>query len=437
MAKKGSPKQKKLTYQVVFSYLIMNLVSISLFTYVLSNNQIELISENTRYKSIELTQGLSQNLNSELSNQTIEIESIVDEAFHSQNIPYLIIVNDSVKYHHGGIEVVPEDIEIQVAKSLSLKEYSGAPVHLNFDSEKRTLDFYIPLTREVKTVVMGRVELTEFSDRFTTLYQSIGITVLLLSLMYLIFGIVLHKSVMQPIVKLFEATGKVAQGKFDFRVSIKRNDEIGALADRFNYMTETIEKSVESLEIHMRKIEEAKKQIEIMAITDELTKLYNRHYLFEKLNFLIRLSGRYKCKLGIMILDVDFFKKVNDNYGHKTGDEVLKAVAATIIKTCRKVDIASRYGGEEMVVVCPETNLENTILLAKRLNKAIEKISFKLSDTENLTVTVSIGVTEFSIMKDSSKKTLDAAELIDAADSALYKAKENGRNRVEVFGIES
>ncbi len=426
--------RRKLTYQVGFLYLIMNLVSISLFTYVLSNNQIELISENTRFKAIEITQSLSQILNSELNEKADNLNEIIEQAFANQNIPYLILHNDSIQFQSANFKEIPADLTMQIAKSMSIKEYSGAPFHLNFNSADRVLDFYIPLNRMEQYIVVGRIELSEFNDRFTALYQSIIVTIVALMIMYLLFGGLLHQSVIRPLVKLFEATDKVAQGKFDFRVDIKRKDEIGALADRFNLMTETIEKTMDSLSAQMKKIEAAKRQIEKMAVTDELTKLYNRRYLYDKLNYLIDMSQRYKTPLGLIILDVDFFKKVNDTYGHQTGDSVLKIVSLCLKKSCRSTDIVARYGGEEMVIVCPQTNLEQTELLAQRINKAIEKVQIKLPEGVDLKITASLGVSELLLLSKLTGKTQHSpTDLIEAADQALYNAKHNGRNRVEIL----
>ena len=130
--------------------------------------------------------------------------------------------------------------------------------------------------------------------------------------------------------------------------------------------------------------------------------------------------------------DIDFFKKVNDNYGHAVGDCVLKTIAKTIKKELREEDIASRYGGEEFIFLLPHTKLDEALVVAERLRKKVEKKKinveeYNIKDVKEISVTISIGVSEYN----KNDKTPEA--LYKNADSALYKAKEGGRNRVVVF----
>ena len=130
--------------------------------------------------------------------------------------------------------------------------------------------------------------------------------------------------------------------------------------------------------------------------------------------------------------DIDFFKKVNDTYGHAVGDCVLKNVAKTIKKELREEDIASRYGGEEFIFLLPHTNIEEARIVAERLRKAIEKKKINIEDynienTKEISVTISIGVSEFN------KADKMPEILYKKADEALYQAKDGGRNRVVVY----
>jgi diguanylate cyclase (GGDEF)-like protein/PAS domain S-box-containing protein len=154
--------------------------------------------------------------------------------------------------------------------------------------------------------------------------------------------------------------------------------------------------------------------------TDSLTQVSNRRALFELLEFEKNRSERYKRHFCVLMIDIDHFKKVNDTFGHQTGDIVLVKVAEIIRKIIRKVDIIGRYGGEEFIVALTETNLPGALVVAEKIRKAIQDTTF----ADNLRVTVSLGVAVF-------QPGSSIVELISEADIHLYAAKKNGRNRVE------
>jgi two-component system, cell cycle response regulator len=162
-----------------------------------------------------------------------------------------------------------------------------------------------------------------------------------------------------------------------------------------------------------------------MAITDQLTGLHNRHYMARHLDTLMKNSVESGKPISFLVMDIDYFKSVNDNHGHDSGDEVLKEFAARISANIRGIDLACRYGGEEFVVVMPETDLAFAYTVAERLRQSIEVAPFRISRPPNsLRITVSIGMA-------SSVGGNDTAEgLLHRADLALYRAKREGRNRV-------
>ncbi|MBF0411191.1 MAG: diguanylate cyclase [Desulfamplus sp.] len=182
----------------------------------------------------------------------------------------------------------------------------------------------------------------------------------------------------------------------------------------------------------MKAFSESQRQIQEMAITDELTKLYNRRYFYSKLNEEFEKAQRYKRDISCIMIDIDFFKKVNDQYGHDTGDNVLRAVSNCIKSTCRSIDIVARYGGEEIIILLPETDKFKAALVAEKIRKLIEnkEIAYDKED-KTVKVTISLGVADF--VSDDIVKHLDPNQFIKNADSALYHAKNSGRNRVEIF----
>lgn len=164
------------------------------------------------------------------------------------------------------------------------------------------------------------------------------------------------------------------------------------------------------------------KETQTQAITDALTGLYNRRGMIQLGEFELRRARRIGRPFCGMIFDVDHFKRVNDHYGHKVGDEVLQKLAERCQKTSRSVDLISRYGGEEFVILLPETNLESARRVAERLRQSIMNEPFP-TDAGSLRITISIGVAE-------AKDADSLHSLIERADIALYKAKNAGRNRV-------
>ena len=202
----------------------------------------------------------------------------------------------------------------------------------------------------------------------------------------------------------------------------------------YNHFDKITQKEIEYLEEiksqAIATLTRAKSYIEVLehATLDALTGYNNRHQFEKRLKEMTAYAKRQNQPLCCIMSDIDFFKKVNDTYGHAVGDCVLKSVAKTIKKELRESDIASRYGGEEFVFLLPQTKLEEATIVANRLresvqNKKINIEEYNIKDVKEISVTVSIGVSEF-------KNEKDYEMLYKNADNALYEAKETGRNRV-------
>jgi len=161
-----------------------------------------------------------------------------------------------------------------------------------------------------------------------------------------------------------------------------------------------------------------------MAVTDSLTGLYNRRYMSNHLATLVDEGAHGGKSLALMILDIDFFKAVNDTYGHAAGDNILKEFANRISTNVRGIDLACRLGGEEFVIVMPDTDADTAMTIAERLRTRIAERAFQTDTEQMIDVTVSIGLAVAHWPND------DAEALLQRADQALYRAKREGRNRV-------
>ena len=161
-----------------------------------------------------------------------------------------------------------------------------------------------------------------------------------------------------------------------------------------------------------------------LATTDGLTELYNHRYFQEQMTMLVENSKRYGTEFSLIILDIDFFKKFNDTFGHQAGDTVLRQVAQTLKKNVRATDIVCRYGGEEMSIILPNTGKDEAFTTAEKICQRIASNKVKLSHDKESQVTISLGVSTYP------HDGLTPSELITSADKRLYLAKENGRNQV-------
>jgi diguanylate cyclase (GGDEF)-like protein len=173
--------------------------------------------------------------------------------------------------------------------------------------------------------------------------------------------------------------------------------------------------------------EKLAQELKEASVRDYLTGLYNRRYLFDFLDKEVNRAIRYGVYFSIMIFDIDFFKRINDTYGHQSGDLVLKAVSGKATAMIRNTDLLARYGGEEFVVVMPQTEARGAATIAERLRAAIEGMDIAV-DGQTVKITISIGVATY--VPHSGR--LSVEEFLDMADKALYDAKNSGRNRVVI-----
>jgi len=167
-------------------------------------------------------------------------------------------------------------------------------------------------------------------------------------------------------------------------------------------------------------------QNKFLSLTDSLTGLYNRRYLMENIEREFTRSQRYEKELSIAMIDIDFFKKINDKYGHQAGDFILREVTRIIKQGLRKCDLIFRYGGEEVLALMPETDKSKALIPLEKIRQHIENTEFVYNKTP-IKVSISIGITD-------TAQNIESLEMfIEQADKAMYNAKNNGRNRIEVL----
>ncbi|WP_299810213.1 diguanylate cyclase [uncultured Shewanella sp.] len=233
-----------------------------------------------------------------------------------------------------------------------------------------------------------------------------------------------NKSMLRPLSKLTKSAREYQFNKDFNPVQISTEDEIGELASAFNLMAERVIQSRDALVDDNQKTQTKLDDALHDATTDTLTGLKNRRYMLEQAKLHISACQRYKHDLSIIMFDIDHFKRINDNYGHASGDEVLRILGRYVRDNIRSSDLGVRYGGEEFVILLPYTSLESAVLMAEDLRKTVEAMVFSVLEQHSMTI--SLGVAKLN----RDDIALDA--LIMRADKALYESKHNGRNRVTV-----
>lgn len=223
--------------------------------------------------------------------------------------------------------------------------------------------------------------------------------------------------------------------KFDAGVLLCVNDipkDLVIRAESFDFIKYPInEIELNARVINLAKVMRYKLGIKKIAVTDELTGLYNRRYLHHRLDAEISRAKRYGGVLSCLLLDIDFFKTVNDMYGYDWGDVLLKKVAQMLENLVRKEDILTRYGDEEFVLVLPNTTEDQAFIFAERFRKDIEKMEFiPANEEERHPVTISGGICEFPFLENIDE---NSNTVIRYAEHALYSAKQRGKNQIVQF----
>jgi len=175
------------------------------------------------------------------------------------------------------------------------------------------------------------------------------------------------------------------------------------------------------------KIQHIMSELKRMASIDSLTKLYNRRFFIDASKNILEIAKREKEDISLIMLDIDKFKNVNDSYGHQVGDKVIISLANKMMQHQRKSDIVCRYGGEEFVILLPNTAIQEAKKLAEKLRKIIEADNITISSNQKINFTVSLGISQIDI-----RNEMNIEKALKRADDALYEAKENGRNQVRI-----
>ena len=267
---------------------------------------------------------------------------------------------------------------------------------------------------------------------YSSMWSAIFLTAVIVILPILIWTKSIKKA-LQPIYDLMMITEKFSQGDFSQRALQCKTDEVGKLGSAFNRMADELNVLINNLEQKVaertlaleqanKQLNTAKAEIELVAQFDFLTGLYNRRFMLAKIEQYILQAEEQGSSFAVVLADIDYFKKVNDTYGHDAGDAVLQGISLTLQNCIREIDYVARWGGEEFLILVVDSSLEATQNLAERVRRRIASTVINYRQNQ-IAVTISLGVALY-------RPQVTAGTLIKLADEALYLAKRNGRNRV-------
>lgn len=235
-------------------------------------------------------------------------------------------------------------------------------------------------------------------------------------------GLLLGNGLSGTLRRLTAAVQAMQAGALRQRVAVQGRDEVALLGQAFNQMSEELAQSHESLKASHQTIQQQANELKEMSIRDALTELYNRRHFDEQASMLFQQSLRHGRPMTVVLGDIDFFKRINDQFSHATGDAVLRQIGAILRTHMRISDLVARYGGEEFVIVLPETPLPQAAALCDKLRDMVQNFPWQQFHPD-LKVTMSMG-----LCADLAAGTVQA--MLSKADVLLYQAKESGRNRV-------
>ncbi len=265
------------------------------------------------------------------------------------------------------------------------------------------------------------VTVIDKNEIITPIIIEIGASVLFTGVIAIVLGwflsLSLSRRFVTPLLELKNRVEVILAGDGDTNspADTYPPNEIGAIAADIEKLTESAQYSKN---IALQKIN---RELEVLSTTDNLTRLFNRHKMHDELSKEWQRAQRYGSQFSITMLDIDWFKKINDQYGHQAGDMVLATLGELLTRQLRTTDIISRWGGEEFLVLSPETDAQAAFSLTEKLRIAIAGHQFE----DGIKVTVSAGIAE-----STGQQTIE--DIIQKADEKLYRAKQQGRNRVEV-----
>lgn len=318
---------------------------------------------------------------------------------------------------------------------LELLQYQGNDYYLQWEEDELLAGRTITMGNQIIGAVLIGFSTTSLDEKINAITIQSAIIAFIALMMGIGLSVLLAKQITVPLEALENVAGKMASGNLSGRANLNTQDEVGRLAHSFNTMANAIEQRETQLrnlasgleQTVAERTEELRKKnevLEYLAITDPLTDSYNRRYFYDLAEAEFKKAHQEQTPLSVIIMDADYFKDANDTYGHLIGDQLLFTLAEVCKNNLRASDIFARFGGEEFVVLMPETDIAGAHRIGERLRQLTERITIPSENTK-AHMTISLGI---ACWQGEMQMTFDM--LLARADRALYQAKANGRNQV-------
>lgn len=340
-------------------------------------------------------------------------------------------------------QITQQNSDLEYVKLTDANENIIYNYHNEHIKKRASTNSYNHLTKKIKDDFtqrdIGTIELKFSNKEYEKMLETnreITLNITAITAALLLLFILFMKHMFKNLNELRDSVLEYDPQKNNFSLErTKKKDEVSLMRNAIISMVEKISVYTkmlantnalleEKVKQRTRELEESNAELKLLASVDPLTKLYNRRYFTSSSQQVLQISKRNKTPLAIIMLDIDDFKHINDTYGHQSGDEVIAFVATVLLDLTRKSDIACRFGGEEFVILLPDTDMNGAYTIAEKIRVRIEEQVLNLATQERISISVSLGVAEFQAQSDSS---LD--DIIKKADGAMYRAKQSGKNR--------
>jgi diguanylate cyclase (GGDEF)-like protein len=410
--------------KVVLVLMTVLLTALSLSTWLTLNNERKILLDQINQRGNDISRFVAKSLAySVIGYDYHTIQLLVNEITLSDDVGYARVLSSKgnvmaeANAHDGG----PESDLVMFTQEIRLEDTQVGTLELGL-STKRTIDYleknkYHQLLRE--SVIIIFIALAEF----------IALSLIIIRPVHTI-----TKSLEQSV----DGRGKIVS-----KIPINSDDEFGRMSDAFNNLGDKLNAAHDRLQSDIeaadeellqtnkrlvkqsRELQVVNEKFKMLSITDELTGMYNRRHFQELIESDVEVSRRYGNNNSLLLIDIDKFKNINDNYGHPCGDDVLIMVSKTMKDNLRKTDILCRIGGEEFAVLCRQADRDDAIDIAEKLRATVESTVVKCDDNR-IKCTISLGVCSF----DGEREFFNMETIYREADLAVYHAKKSGRNMV-------
>lgn len=408
----------------LFISLILLLIIVGLYS--ITRFSIENIEQQEIIRTAELSvqQALTSAYQSIQYNNNVADKEFISELTHMKTeLDKLIKNTEQMEATFAAIETRTENIAQLYDRIISLNMSQTADPDAQSHLEDKLISELNILMED--SLLLGQSVTLARQQTLTRLLTRLLLLIFALALLPIIFNLVLAQRFAKKLKALVRSTSDISKGQLSTRLDIESQDEFGLISQSINQMLNSLRdltySKAELEDIVQKRTEELNHQ----AMHDSLTGVLNRRALMLRLEQEVQRANRYGHPLSILFLDLDFFKQVNDTYGHIAGDKVLQEVCLIIQGTIRDSDILARYGGEEFAILSTETPIESARELAVRIKSNIAS-QFSNHAILKKTLTVSIGISQLFPGEELS-------QLFSRADNALYEAKRKGRNRIVIY----